>query len=185
LDTFERVVSHLPKDLKDFARFAYYSGWRRSEIAGLQWSHIERDVLRLPPELSKTKDGRVLILDGELHAIIEHRRAVQELDLVFYRTIKNRPGPQPVKTFYKAWKRACKMAKVERYFHDFRRTAVRNMDRAGVPSRVAKEISGHKTDMIFDRYRIVNEQDIREGVQRTQKHLRGQSSGIPEKGDGK
>jgi integrase len=50
---FERVVSFLPEDLKDFARFGYYSGWRRNEIARIEWTHIEGDVLRLPPSISK------------------------------------------------------------------------------------------------------------------------------------
>lgn len=47
------------------------------------------------------------------------------------------------------------------------------MNRAGVPRQTAKKISGHKTDSIFNRYDIVDEQDIREGVRRTQKHILG------------
>jgi integrase len=182
---FERVVSFLLEDLKDFARFAYYAGWRRNEIAHLAWSHIEGDVLRLPPTISKTKDGRVLILEGELAAIIERRRLVRRDDtpLVFHRTLQGsryvRAGSgHPIKTFYKAWKTACAKAgtPVKRFFHDFRRTAVRNMNRAGVPRQTAKKISGHKTDEIFNRYDIVDEADIRDAVRRTQRHIAGSST---------
>ena len=68
---------------------------------------------------------------------------------------------KPVKSLARAWRTACRLAGApDRVPHDFRRTAVRNLERAGVPRKVAMLIVGHRTEAMYRRYDIVTESDL-------------------------
>jgi integrase len=172
---FRALFSNLPSDVADFALFGYLTGWRKGEIRSLRWADVDGDTVRLLAENSKNGESRIITLDGELAELIERRKKARTVknktdtflaDLVFHR------DGQPVLDFRKAWALACKLAGVQgKLFHDLRRTAVRNMIRAGVPERVAMQVSGHRTRSMLDRYNIVNERDLREAMQRTQTYL--------------
>ena len=173
-DELEAIVSFLPSYLKDGVRFAYHTGWRKGEILTLEWRDVYDDVIRLRPEIAKNKDGRMIILVGEISNIIDRRRVerVESCPYIFHR------GGNRIKHYNRAWRTAREKAGLpNKLFHDARRTAVRNMDRAGVPRQTAKQITGHKTDAVYNRYRIVNEQDIREGMTQAQAYLAAQKSG--------
>ena len=50
--------------------------------------------------------------------------------------------------------------------HDFRRTAVRNLERSGVPHSVAMKITGHRTEAVYRRYAIVSDADLQAATHR-------------------
>ena len=116
--------------------------------------------------LLRTKNGeaRTLPLVGKLKDLVEHRKERRKLtrpdgtvliaDLVFHR------DGRPIRDFRATWDDALDKAKVPRpTWHDFRRTAARNLVNAGVPEKVAMEITGHKTASIFRRYHITTQAD--------------------------
>lgn len=166
---FEAVLAKLPEYLRPWSTFSYYTGWRtKSEVLRLQWEQIDLDTgtVRLEVGTTKNKEGRVIYLTQELQQILEsqwqeHLATYPDCPLVFHNRGK------PIVNYSKAWRKACREAGLEgKMAHDFRRTAVRNMVRAGIPERVAMQMSGHKTRSVFDRYHIVSDGDLREAAQR-------------------
>ncbi len=159
---FDALLLELPSQvLRDVAAFAYCTGMRKGEILSLTWDgyNHEMKTIRLQAARAKTGRGRVIRCgqSPELVALLERRLAARRLDspLIFH----NGEG-RHVGNFSTSWGRALRNAKVAFAFHDLRRSAIRNMVRAGVPERVAMEISGHRTRAIFDRDNIVSGRDL-------------------------
>ena len=135
---------------------------------------------------SKNGRGRLLVLAGDLAKIIKRREAARLVELPDGRVtlathVFHRQG-RPLGDFKRAWTTARIEAGLAAYlpdpttksgkrlvsevtFHDFRRTAVRNLDRSGVRRDVAKSITGHKTDIMYSRYNITSQDDLREAIE--------------------
>ncbi len=166
---FLSMLSKLPEYLRPSFMFAYQFGWRiRSEVFPLRWEQIDLHTctVRLEVGITKSKDGRLIYLTNELRAVFsayweQHLRSSPGCPWVFHRSGKR------IFTCYKAWHRACREAGlIDRIPHDFRRTAVRNMVRSGIPERVAIQVAGHKTRSVSDRYHIVSDIDLQEAATR-------------------
>jgi integrase len=192
-EAFACVCRHLTPEIADVATVAYLTGWRvDSEILPLEWPQVDlkHGTITLEADTTKNDEPRVFPMTDELRTVFVRRHARRQAmkDLghltpfVFFREwATGRRGvskahkayttiaiePRRIKRFNKQWKTACDAAGCPgRIPHDFRRTAIRNMSRRGIPERVAMTLSGHKTRAVFDRYRIVNETDLRDAQAR-------------------
>lgn len=173
-EDFERVRAALPESLRNVVTFAYLTGWRvPSEVLRLTWDRVDftAGVVRLELRSTKNGEARVFPFDvlPELAEVLRRQRFYTDgIELVnggaSVPWVFHRSG-RPIKDYTDAWRKACAAAGVPgRIPHDFRRTAVRNLLRAGVPESWAMKLTGHKTPAVFRRYAITNEADLREAV---------------------
>lgn len=195
IEEFIRLRNALPDYLKPVVTFAYHTGWRAGEILDLTWDRVDlkEGIITLDAGETKNEGARTLYLNEELRKEIKSLQNNRRLDCPF---VFHHNGNK-IKRITRAWGTACikaglceplkdengnpvvkilKKGKVKekiimvptKLFHDFRRTGVRNMVRAGIPERVAMQLSGHKTRSVFERYNIVSDSDLQEAARKMQ-----------------
>jgi integrase len=111
-------------------------------------------VIRLPIELSKNKKGLTIPLSGRLLSLVQEAWNNRSLECPYHYK------GEPIGDFRKAFDAATAAGITELLPHDLRRSAIRNLVRAGVKETVAMRLSGHRTRSVFDRYNIVSEDDL-------------------------
>ena len=173
---FQAFLAHIDEDLQPVMELAYITGWRiKSEILPLRWGlnvDLQAGEIRLEPGTTKNDEGRVFpisVLPRLAEVLMGQKRRTEAMERSTRRIIPwvfHRQGNR-IKEFRGAWDRAFREAGIVRKIpHDFRRTAVRNLERAGVPRTVAMKLVGHKTESMYRRYAIVAKQDLLDGLKR-------------------
>jgi integrase len=90
--------------------------------------------------------------------------------------VGTKPGSR-VEKFDASWKAAVKRAGNEGLlFHDLRRSAQRNMGKAGIDQSIRMKISGHKTDSMERRYNIVEIEDVKSAAKQMAKWIKGEKA---------
>jgi integrase len=183
-----RVVSPeefevLKRELPEYAlvlSIGYYLGMRQAEVLKLREKQIhfygdgtDEGYIELHPGETKSGEGRRPPFSSSIgRALREHlkKNTRRDPERFLFATKKG----NPLANFRRSFKRACKRAGIEGlWHHDFRRTAVTNMRKAGVHDSVIKSISGHKTDAVFKRYNQIDMDDRRDAVKKLENYLSG------------
>jgi integrase len=169
-DQYLSLLKALPFHLRPVVIFAYHTGWRKNEILNLQWTQIDLNerYIHLTPDQTKNSEARSIYIGDELYKMLKIQKLKTFKGCLY---VFHKKG-EKIGDFRKVWKKACKKAGVEgRLFHDFRRTAARNLTRSGTQETVAMKITGHRTRSVFDRYNITSQDDIRKAVERQDSYL--------------
>jgi integrase len=170
-------------------------GWRVSELLGLKVEQIDlaQKVIRLEPGTTKNSDGREVFMTDTVRALLSACVQGKRPDAQVF----TRANGSPVRDFRVTWERVCSRIGVGQtvcvdcsesmdsgrgcskckskrsvysglIFHDLRRTAARNLRRAGIPETVIMKIGGWRTRSVFERYAIVSRTDIADAMRKLQ-----------------
>ena len=166
---YQRLIERCEEHwLRTFLAMAFTFGFRHSELLEMrvrQVNLLERTV-DLRPLTTKNEEPRIIKMTDEVFRLLTSCVAGKKpLDAVFTRS-----NGKPVRDFRETWTSLTLIAELPGLkIHDFRRSAVRNMIRCGIPQVVAMRISGHKTASVFNRYNIVDEADLADAAVRIEK----------------
>lgn len=168
---FDEVLEHMPTELHPPLWFAYITGWRfKSEVLSLTVSNVDLKggFVRLEVGSTKSGEGRTFFMTQKLRTVLTQQ--IASIDALKKRGIIcpyifHRANGKQIKDLRRHWELALDAAGYPgKLLHDFRRTAVRSLERAGVPRSTAMAMVGHKTESIYRRYAIVDEAMHREGA---------------------
>lgn len=161
---YRQLVEAAPAHIKALIVVAWHTGLRSGELLSIKRAQVDllSNLIRLPGQSTKNRKPRTVPIYGEMRPWIEMQMSGPGAWLFEYQGRR-------LTSFRTAWAATIKAAKLpELLFHDLRRSAVRNLERAGVPRSVARAITGHRTEAVYTRYDIVSARDLEDAAKRVE-----------------
>jgi integrase len=157
-ELYHKLLVALPEELRLLFVVAYHVGLRKGALLRIKWAQVDiaASCIWMEGKRANRKPEPVAVpIYGDMAKFLEVQ--ARESEYLFAR------GSEPIRDFRESWSVACRAAGVPGLlFHDLRRTAVRNLRRAGVPESVIMKITGHRTRGVFERYNITDQSDTQE-----------------------
>jgi integrase len=149
--------------MRTMLALAYSFGFRKAELLTLEVSDVNLLAGTLQLRDSKNGEPRKVSLTRDTRNLLTACCAGKSVDHAVF----TRGSGNDVKDFRVTWDKITLAAGCSGLlFHDLRRSAVRNMVRAGIPEVVCMKVSGHKTRNVFDRYNITSERDLADAARK-------------------
>ena len=170
-DKYRMILDALTDEIKPVFVVAYHLGMRTGELLALKrsWVDLDEGLIYVNGRVTKNRSPKTAPIYGDMKPWLDMLLSRGQIESPTCVWLFSRDG-KPVRDFKADWAQACEKAGVPNLlFHDLRRTAVRNMVRAGVPEKVAMQISGHKTASMLWGYNITNTRDIKNAGKQTER----------------
>jgi len=157
--------------LGDFIELAVHTGCRRGELLGLEWSRVTlergREAITLNARHTKSGKPRQVPLNATAIGAVRRRAAWRAEQAPDSPWVFCRAGGGPVKSLRNGFEVAASKAKLDDLrIHDLRHTAASWLVTDGVPLEVVKELLGHSSITMTERYAHLAPHRVREAVNR-------------------
>ncbi len=156
---FESCSDHL----RPILITAIQTGMRKSEILNLKWENVDFERKEIKVRNSKSGNPRFIPINEELSLILSRHKMMKGRTIYVFTNLNTGKALTDVK---KAFNGACRRADIKGFrFHDLRHTFASRLVQRGVDLITVKDLLGHSSVKITERYTHSNYEQKRSAVE--------------------
>ncbi len=154
--------------LADFIVLALNTGCRKGELLGLEWRRVDMcsGLLYLDAEHTKSNKRRSVPLNSMARAAIRSRERYCKEHAPKSPWVFCHPDGSRIQNLKRSFATACKRAGIEDFrIHDLRHTCAAWLVTAGVPLTEVRDLLGHSSVTMTERYAHLAPENVRAAVE--------------------